>query len=50
MDVYYDLETYSGDIEHDMWFDYDRSENTGFPDVFYEDNRDENVDNLNDWD
>ena len=45
-----DLSTYNGDIVHDMWVDFDHDENTGTPDVFDEDNLDEYVDNLNDWD
>lgn len=36
-----ELDTYNGDIEHDMWVDFDNYENTGAPDVFDEDNPDE---------
>lgn len=50
MDEYDDLSTYNGDAVHDMWVDFDHDENTGPPDVFDEDNLDEYVDNLNDWD
>lgn len=44
------LETYNGDTEHDMWVDFDNFENTGSPDVFYEPDLDNYIDNLNDWD
>lgn len=47
---YEDLYMYNGDTEHDMWVDFDRYENTGAPDIFDEDNLDDFVDNLNDWD
>lgn len=50
MDEYDDLGTYNGDTEHDMWVDFDNYENTRNPDVFYEDNIDEYVDNHSDWD
>lgn len=50
MDEYDDLETYNGDTEYDMWVDFDNYENTGNLDVFDEDNLDDYVDNLNDWD
>lgn len=39
--------TYNGDIEHDMWVDFDNYENTGIPDVFDEDNPDECIDDFN---
>lgn len=45
-----DLGTYNGDTEHDMWVDFDNYENTGTPDVFDEDNLDDFVDTLDDWD
>lgn len=45
-----DLDTYNGDPVHDGWVDFDYNENTGTHDVFDEDNLDEYVDNLNDWD
>lgn len=60
MDESDDLDTYSGDTEHDMWVDFDYYENSGHRDVFfaeskrqtnyYEDNLDDYVENLNDWD
>lgn len=50
MDEYEDLDAYNGDTEHDMWVDFDHYENTGTPDVFDEDNLDDFIDNLNDWD
>lgn len=50
MDEYEDLDAYNGDTIHDMWVDFDYYENTGTPDVFDEDNLDEFIDNLNDWD
>lgn len=50
MDEYDDLGTYNGDAVHDMWVDFDSYENTSTPDVYDEDNLDEFVDNLNDWD
>lgn len=50
MDEYEDLDTYNGDAVHDMWVDFDRYENTGSPEVFDEDNIDEFVNNLDDWD
>lgn len=37
-------------LHHDMWVDLDNYENTASPDVFDEDNLDEYIDNLNDWD
>ena len=40
----------NADTEHHMRADFDNYENTGIPDVFDEDNLDENIDNLNDWD
>ena len=36
--MYEDLETYNGDVEHDMWVDYDYHKNTGeLPEWFDED-------------
>ena len=40
----------TGDVGHDMWVDYDHYQNTGEPDVFDEEDIDEIVDELNDWD
>ena len=37
-------------VEHDMWEDYNHYQNTGEPDVFDEEDIDEIVDELNDWD
>ena len=50
MDDYDDLGSYNGDVEHDMWVDQDHYQNTGEPDVFDEEDIDEIVDELNDWD
>ena len=50
MNEYENLDIYNGDTEYDMWVDFDRYENTDTPDVFDEDNLDDFVDNLNDWD
>lgn len=60
IEEYDDLGSYNGDSEHDMWVDFcyyviglplcSYKENTGTPDVFDEDNIDEYIDNLNDWD
>ena len=47
---YDDLGSYNSDVEHDMWVDYDHYQNTGEPDVFDEEDIDEIVDELNDWD
>ena len=36
--MYEDLGTYNGDVEHDMWVDYDYNENTDeLPEWFDED-------------
>ena len=40
----------TGDVEHDMWVDYDHYQNTGKPDVFDEEDIDDIIDELNDWD
>lgn len=50
MDENDELNTYNDDTVHDMWVDFDRYENTGTPEVFDEDNLDNFIDNLNDWD
>ena len=50
MDELDDLGTYTGDTEHGMWVDFDHYENTGIPDVFDEDNLNDFVDTLDDWD
>lgn len=44
MDEYDDLSTYNGDVEHDMWVDFDNYENTGTPDVFDETTPDQGID------
>ena len=36
--------SYNGDVEHDMWVDYDHYQNTGEPDVFDEEDIDEVID------
>ncbi len=43
MDDYDDLDSYNGDVEHDMWVDYDYYQNTGEPDLFDDDEQ------LDDW-
>ena len=50
MDEYDDLDNYNGETTHDMWVDYDHYKNTGEPDVFDEEDIDEVIDELNDWD
>ena len=50
MSEYDDLNTYNGDPVHDGWVDYDHYQNTGEPDVFDEEDIDEIVDELIDWD
>ena len=50
IDEYENLDLYNGDTVHDMWVDYDHYKNTGEPDVFDEEDIDEIVDELNDWD
>lgn len=49
MEDYDDLGSYNGDVEHDMWVDYDYYKNTGELDMFDEEDDDENVDELADW-
>lgn len=44
MEDYDDLGSYIGDVEHDMWVDYDHYQNTGDPDVFDEEDIDEVID------
>lgn len=43
MNDYDDLDLYNGDVEHDMWVDYDYYQNTGEPDLFDDDEQ------LDDW-
>ena len=50
MAEYDDLDVYNGDAVHHMLVDFDNYENTGTPDVFDDDNLDEYIDNLDDWD
>ena len=50
MEDYDDLGSYNGDVEQDMWVDYDHYQNTGEPDVFDAEDIDDIVDELNDWD
>lgn len=39
MDEYEDLDAYNGNVEHDMWIDYDYHQNTEeLPEWFEEDN------------
>ena len=46
----YDLGSYNGDVEHDMRVDYDHYRNTGEPDVFDEEDIDDIINKLNNWD
>jgi|GEM_PF-1155502 hypothetical protein len=46
MDEYDDLSTYNGDVDHDMWVDFDNYENTGTPDVFDETTPDHRIDDF----
>ena len=46
MDDYDDFGSYNGDVEHDMWVDYDHYRNTGEPDVFDEEDIDALADEL----
>ena len=50
IDEYENLDLYNGDTVQDMWVDYDHYQNTGEPDVFDEEDIDEIVDELNNWD
>lgn len=50
MNEYDDLDTYNGNTVHDMWVDFDNCENTGTHNVFDEDNLDDYINNLKDWD
>lgn len=45
-----DMNVYNVEAVHDMFVDFNNSENTGFPDVFEEETLDDIIDNLNDWD
>ncbi len=42
------MRPYNGNTEHDMWVDFDNYENTDIPDVFYETELEDIIDNLND--
>ena len=46
MDDYDDLGSYNGDVEHDMWVDYDHYQNTGEPNMFVEENFEEILDDF----
>lgn len=46
MEDYNDLGSYNGDVEHDMWVDYDHYQNTGEPNVFVEENFEEILDDF----
>lgn len=51
MNDYDDLGSYNGDVEPDMWVDFDYHENTGEgAELFDETDLDEYINNLNDWD
>ena len=51
MEDYDDLGSYNGDVEHDMWVDFDYHENTGeLSDLFDESDLDQYIDILKDWD
>ena len=45
MDELDNLDVYNGDAVHDMCVDFDNYVNTCYPEVFYEDNPDDDVDN-----
>lgn len=50
MEDYDNLDTYNGDVEHDMWVDFDRYEYTGEgAENFDASDLDEFIDNLDDW-
>lgn len=46
MEDYDDLGSYNGDVEHDMWVDYDHYRNTGELNMFVEENFDEILDDF----
>ena len=51
MDDYNVLYSFNGDVEHDMWVDFDYHENTGeLSDIFDDTDLDQFIDNLDDWD
>lgn len=50
MDEYDNLDAYNGDAVHDMWVGYDHYQNTRDHDVFDEEDIDEIINELNDWD
>lgn len=51
MNNYDELNQYNGDSEHDLWVDSAYHENTSeLADEFDDEDLDEFVDNLNDWD
>lgn len=50
MNEFDELGTYNGNTEHDMLVDFNNYENSVSPDVFDEDNLDDYINNLNDWD
>lgn len=48
---YDDLDTYNGEADHDMWVDFTYHENTGeLSEEFDDEDLDEYIDNLDDWD
>lgn len=46
MEDYDDLGSYNGDVEHDMWVDYDHYQNTGELNMFVEENFEEILDDF----
>lgn len=45
-----DLDTYTGDAQHDMWVHFEYNENTGeLSNVFDDSDVDKFIDNLNNW-
>ena len=41
-----DLETYNGDVEHDMWVDYDYHENTDELSEWFDDDNESSSDDI----
>ena len=51
MNEFYDLATYNGDTEHDLWVHFTTHEYTGeLGNIFDDSDVDNFIDNLDDWD
>lgn len=51
MDELDDLNDYNGETDHDMWVDFSYHMNTNeLPEEFNDEDLDEYIDNLNNWD